>query len=111
MVWRWLNFLLRGLSRLFSKPDPRDYARIDIDAACPVCGHRSGELKAHDVFRESLRTIACLHTCKVCGARWWEDAVTKVNETVIPSKDLTADPMFLSRAVTRGGDRVKEDTY
>lgn len=62
-----MSFLKRWCPWLF----PVYWARVDINAKCPACGHHHGELK----FLKDQKLVA--HTCKVCGAMWGESPVLK----------------------------------
>lgn len=49
------------------------FARIDIDAKCPGCGHRRGFIKMDEERRQIV------HVCLICQARWGERCVAHVD--------------------------------
>jgi transcription elongation factor Elf1 len=48
--------------------------RIDINAQCPACGHRSGRIE----FDQQQRVI--VHSCMICRAAWGEPTVLETTQ-------------------------------
>lgn len=105
MIFYYLIVVLRKLVRLFRIPNPHELARADINARCPVCGWRKGwircvlKAKPMPTSREVLPEgfILCQHSCKVCGARWHDMPILKV------------DPSKVMPSVARNELETKED--
>ena len=101
MIFHWLLQLFRWLARLVISPPPLALAKIDVNARCPVCGHQRGRLRAVEVNASQTdvpqNMTLCQHTCKDCGARWFERTIVKVN------------PGFVWPAVARDALEEKED--
>lgn len=108
MIWYWLIKAIRYLAYLFGKPNLSKLAFIDTNEKCPVCGHEEGELVAVEVMAGNFRGVACLHTCKVCGARVIDEPVQKRNDVMAAAKASgIVDPAFLTRAVTSRGESIE----
>ena len=71
MIFVWLGRFFAWLHWLIVPPLTPPVREINIDAPCPMCGHRKGKLSAG----ENGGKPACVHTCLVCGARSFEDPV------------------------------------
>lgn len=83
MIWYQLARLVRFLVRLIMPLKPLDVAKIDRDAKCPMCGHTLGVLRAVEAdVREQggspRKKPLCQHTCQICGYRWFENPVVKL---------------------------------
>ena len=88
MIWRWLMLSLRYIGWLILPLSPKDVARIDPNAKCPVCGAKRGKLRAMVVQAKNAPDgrVMCEHTCLVDGARWYESPVFQATpSTVRPS--------------------------
>jgi hypothetical protein len=82
MIFVWLGRFFAWLHWLIIPPLTPPVREIDIDAPCPMCGHRKGKLSAG----ENGGKPACVHTCLVCGARSFEDPIlAPVKVTGAPS--------------------------
>jgi hypothetical protein len=101
MIFHWLKQFLRTLARLIIPPTPLALARIEVNARCPVCAYRRGRLRTVEVDASKtdkpLNATLCQHTCLVCGARWFEPPIVKV------------DPGFVAPAIARNALEEKED--
>lgn len=101
MIFHWVKQLFRWLARLVIPPTPMALARIELNARCPVCAHRGGRLRAVELDASKtdkpLSVTLCQHTCLVCGARWFEKPIVKV------------DPGFVAPAIARDAFEEKED--
>lgn len=49
------------------------YAKVDVNAKCPGCGHRQGHI------RSSRRNRKIVHRCHVCRAAWCEPFVVNAD--------------------------------
>ena len=81
MIWYWIALSFQFIARLILPVRPRDIARIDPNSPCPICGARSGKLRAVELGNPELQrsfATSCEHTCDMCGAQWYEDPVVKV---------------------------------
>lgn len=108
MIWYWLVSFIRYLVYLFGKPPLSKLAYIDVNEKCPVCGHTEGELTAVQVMIGNFKGVACLHTCKVDGARWLEMPVVNKPDVMASSKAAAiTDPAFLAQAVTAKGESLE----
>lgn len=56
--------------------------KIEINAACPACGHRSGDIMWSQEYKRVM------HFCKVCKAAWGEDPVVKADDWMIKAKTI-----------------------
>lgn len=72
MIWIWLKRALFGFGLLIIPPT-RSAKVIDVNAACPACGHRNGALKFQRVDKDNKPVAAVRHDCKVCGCGWYEE--------------------------------------
>lgn len=102
MLFYWIITGIRWLVRFFTPLSAIDVARIDINAPCPCCGHRSGKLKcalgplppgvaagARDAGMSVPQAVLCEHTCNVCGARWAEKPVAKVDSVKVQPTEVS----------------------
>ncbi len=101
MIWYWLAKLGDLFVYLFGAVKPRDVAKIDKNAACGVCGARKGRLRTVVLNVPKQQTkVFCRHTCRQCGARWFEEPVLKVTAAhvwhAVPRNriEATEDAMF-----------------
>lgn len=88
MIWYWLKKLFVFVRWFLWPASASDVARIDPNAACPVCGERKGYLRAvHIPVRQNGQDVEtmvlCQHTCLVDGARWFESPVVKVDRAMV----------------------------
>jgi formate dehydrogenase maturation protein FdhE len=87
MIFYWLGKFLRWLLRMIQMPKPLDVARIHPNSRCPVCGASRGSLRAVEIAGgvegKNLAMSLCQHTCSICGARWFEAAVVKIDPSLI----------------------------
>ena len=88
MIWYWLKKFIMFARWLFWPASPRDVARIDPNAPCPICGARKGYLRTiHIPVRQNgadVETVVmCQHTCLIDGARWFENPVVKVDRAMV----------------------------
>lgn len=78
MIWLWLYRLWRAITALLVLP-PAGLPRIDVNAVCPACGAKEGALRAirppHEEQPIVMNVCMVQHTCKVCGARWFQKTV------------------------------------
>jgi hypothetical protein len=112
MILYWFVLAWRFLLRLVRPVSARDVAQINQNAPCPVCGARRGKLRA---VRQVVSTttfslsVACQHECQVCGARFYEAPVVKLDAARVmgavgfddPAELGAAKPASMSRAVMR----------
>lgn len=98
MLFYWLILGLRKFVWLFKIPSPQDIARITPRSPCPVCGNSEGNrircvwqlqdgppTKDPQLQMKNTRVLA-QRSCALCGARWFENPVVKVDPTrVLPS--------------------------
>lgn len=108
MIWYYLLQGIRYLAYLFGKPNLAKVAIIDVNAKCPVCGHCSGKLQAVEAMVGNFKTIACLHTCNVDGARWFEQSVVKADHVIAAASSgiMITDPAILDKAVDKSGRSI-----
>ena len=105
MIFWWLRKFFAFVRWLVVPPTPADVARIDPNIKCPICGARSGRLRAivgqlmAPGAKLAVNRIICQHTCNVCGARSYERAIVSV------------EPPTVQKAVARDAVEVKEDVY
>lgn len=100
MIFWWIIKVLKRVIWFFKIPRPQDVARIDPQSPCPVCGNKchsrircvwqqeDGPLPPAKEPRLQLKNtkVLCQHVCGLCGARWFEQPVMKVDTTtVLPS--------------------------
>lgn len=82
MIWLWIRAMIDCIHWLLVPPPAPPVKPIDINAPCPTCGHRSGKLSAG----LNGTKPACVHTCLICGAQFFEDPV-------LPSPAVTGAPL------------------
>jgi C4-type Zn-finger protein len=88
MIWHWMLRALRFVVWLFAPAQPRDVAKINANAPCPVCNHRNGNLRTVHLMRivagkPPIKEVFCRHECNNCGARFFELPVVEVNPNVV----------------------------
>lgn len=101
MIWVWLISVVHFIRRLLVPPRASDLATIDPNARCPVCGHRDGELCAVEGIMSGAKGLYCLHSCRRCGARFFEKPVVAlVAGSVIPAAKSQAfyDPSWVEKS-------------
>lgn len=87
MIFYYLILAIKKVKWFFWIPRPEDLALLDVDARCPGCGARKGRLrcvlmnKPGPVAENAIpqTRIQIRHTCLICGCRWHEDPIAKVN--------------------------------
>ena len=83
MIILWLYKFFMFLVRLIVPPPEELF--IEINAKCPVCGHRDGKISS--VLKNGK--IAVQHHCNIDGSIWFEDAiVTDAHKVVYPKEVL-----------------------
>ena len=94
MLFYWLISILRKFIRVWHIPKPEDLAKIDPNARCPVCGAHEGRLRCVWQAEPGPQSkdvppkykVQAQHSCRQCGARWFEAPVIKIDPTrVLPS--------------------------
>ena len=109
MLFHWLAEFILLVVWLFRPPEPRDLARVDPNAACPVCGARKGHLRCVYMQKEKQKAanmpvemaMFCQHTCVVCGARCYEEPIVKAKDG--------ADKVNILTAIARNEIEKEED--
>jgi hypothetical protein len=102
LIFYWLRRALYFVGWLFREPDKRQFARIDRNLRCPICGATDGG-RLRCVARQAKegKTIGmkplCQHTCLECGARFYEAPV------------LAVDSALVSPAIARDQIEERED--
>lgn len=85
MIFVWLRRAIFELLRLLVPPPEEPTIRqIDVNAPCPSCGHRDGEISAITVAGSKPQVQ---HKCKVCSARWFENPVYTPKFIQAPAAD------------------------
>lgn len=108
MFWFWIVKFIKFFVYLFKIPDPLLVSKIDPNKKCPVCGHRKGTLKAVKAKKgNDPNYVFCLHTCQVCGARFFSDPIMK-NESVISAATKDLDNAFLASSITSKGESIEK---
>lgn len=72
MIWIWLIRAVAFLERLFMPPAylPRV---IDVNVACPACGHRQGSIRFERAHIGKVNDKPMVkHTCSVCAFTHYE---------------------------------------
>ena len=95
MIFVWLIAAIRKFVWLFRIPHPEQIAKINSARPCPVCGHPDSDLRCVVLSKAGPKpetklpaetVVLCQHTCRLCGARYFEQPVAKVSPTtVLPS--------------------------
>lgn len=107
MLWYWLIKFVQLVVLLFKLPQPAQVARIAISARCPVCGHTDGKLAAVPGVNNGQQGVYCLHTCNICGGRWFEQPVLKTDAVIPAAGSATMiDSAFLAKAVSAKGESL-----
>lgn len=93
MIFLWIGQFFAWLHWLFVPPINALPRQIDQNAPCIICGHRQGKLSA----ATNGTAQACLHTCSVCGGKWFEPTVlsdvlppTVANTAAVIAPSVTA---------------------
>lgn len=85
MIFVWLRKALFFILRLvIPPPEEPTIPKIDVNAPCPSCGHRDGEISAVSVSGAAPQVQ---HKCKVCGARWFENPIHTPKFIKAPESD------------------------
>lgn len=105
MIFYWLRKLIMTIRWLVIAPDEKQFVKINKNLKCPVCGHADGRLRCVEMLRSNNQTsVLCQHTCNVCGARFYEIPVAKVDSSIvqhsIPRNKLEREE---DSATSRGG--------
>lgn len=80
MIFTWLKSAVFFLLRLVIPPPlAPEIPKLDVDAPCPSCGHRSGSLTA---VQQSDGKLQVRHDCRICKAKWFEDPVLKAPDKI-----------------------------
>lgn len=73
MIFVWLRRALFVILRLLVPPPEEPVIpQIDVNAPCPSCGHRDGQIRAVSIAGGAPQVQ---HTCKVCNAQWFEKPI------------------------------------
>lgn len=88
MIFYWLRRAWVWYLKLWLKPPLSELARINENRKCPVCGARQGRLRC--IKREIVGSnghnsieVLCEHRCSVCGARFYEKPVMKIDDSYV----------------------------
>jgi len=98
MIFYWLIEALRWLVRQLKPPKPGQLAQIDTRMKCPVCGviqQHPIRCVVRTVSPQQVNTVTprgitvaapmqdrrafCQHTCSICGARWFQAPIAKID--------------------------------
>lgn len=115
MIWYWLTRAISFLRWLLVPPPVAEIARVKPTEPCPVCGHRSGTIRA--VVRDNR--VLVQRTCGVCGARFHITPVVKLRPDMVwyavprteqemkEEQDLPRHPMAEKKVDAAGGKAVQ----
>lgn len=77
MIFHWIGAVVR-LLRYVLVPPKVLIPKRDVNAICPMCGHRKGRLSR----AINGGVVAIQHTCLVCGCEFFEDTVLKAPDLI-----------------------------
>lgn len=93
MLWVWVSQYFWKVVREFgvllipppvwAKQPSASHRVIDVNADCPGCGHRDGKIECVPRPGMEAKESVIEHTCKVCGAFWYEATVIADNASLI----------------------------
>jgi len=100
MIWHRLHLMFRAVMQFILPLPASAFARIDPNSPCPSCGAALGIIRCV----ERGGKILVQHSCGVCGGRWHEEPIVKVNPSTVwpsvPRSDLEVKEELSIRGMT-----------
>lgn len=76
MLRNWYEkFRLKVWFLFFRLIEVRPFLKVDANAYCPACGHRSGQIFSVT----DGKTVMVQHLCDICKWTWQEPTITQID--------------------------------